>query len=172
MQEPSTGDRTHNPPDDPPDDRAASPGAGPSVATPDRRFHRQIVILAAVASGVLALDQITKAWAVAALAEGRTVSLIGSFLELRLVRNPGAAFSMGESLTWAFTILSTAVVVAVVAIARRVKSTPWAVILGLLLAGAAGNLADRIFRPPAPGRGHVVDFIDYAGRFVGNVADI
>ena len=44
--------------------------------------------------------------------------------------------------------------------------------LRLLLAGALGNLADRFFREPGPGRGHVVDFIDYHGLFVGNVADI
>ena len=47
-----------------------------------------------------------------------------------------------------------------------------AIALGLLLGGALGNLVDRFFRPPGPGRGHVVDFIDYFGWFVGNVADI
>ncbi|MGL5911899.1 MAG: signal peptidase II, partial [Phycicoccus sp.] len=41
-----------------------------------------------------------------------------------------------------------------------------------LLGGAVGNLVDRVFRAPGPGRGHVVDFIDYSGWFVGNVADI
>ena len=34
------------------------------------------------------------------------------------------------------------------------------------------NLGDRFFRDPGPGRGHVVDFLDYFGFFVGNVADI
>jgi signal peptidase II len=129
-------------------------------------------LLAGIAVLALALDQVTKAWAVAGLSDGRVISLIGTFLKLRLIRNPGAAFSIGESLTWAFTLLSAAVVVAVIIMARRVRSTPWAVILGLLLAGAAGNLTDRIFRQPGIGRGHVIDFIDYAGRFVGNVADI
>ncbi len=43
---------------------------------------------------------------------------------------------------------------------------------GLLLGGALGNLVDRFLRAPGPGRGHVVDFIDYFGLFVGNVADI
>ena len=49
---------------------------------------------------------------------------------------------------------------------------PWAVALGLLLGGALGNLVDRLLRAPGPGRGHVVDFIDYFGLFIGNVADV
>ena len=61
--------------------------------------------------------------------------------------------------------------IAVVRMATRLRDRWWAVGLGLLLAGAIGNLCDRIFREPAPFRGHVVDFIDY-GVFVGNVADI
>jgi signal peptidase II len=71
-----------------------------------------------------------------------------------------------------FTALSTIVVIAVTVVARRVHSAVWALTLGLLLGGAAGNLCDRLVRPPGPGRGYVVDFIDYAGHFVGNVADI
>ncbi len=55
--------------------------------------------------------------------------------------------------------------------ATRLRDRGWAIGLGLLLAGALGNLADRIFRQPSPFKGHVVDFIDY-GIFVGNVADI
>jgi signal peptidase II len=142
------------------------------TATPAAVGRRRLVLLGVIAAAVLAVDQLSKAWAVAALSGGRSIPLIDSLLELRLVRNPGAAFSMGESLTWAFTLLSAAVVVAVVFLARRVRSTTWAVVLGLLLAGAAGNLVDRLFRPPGFGQGHVVDFIDYAGQFVGNVADV
>jgi signal peptidase II len=148
------------------------PAADELSAAPSAPPRRRLTLLLVVAAVILAVDQLTKIWAVEALAGGRAISLLGSFLELRLVRNAGAAFSMGESLTWAFTILSTAVVVAVLVVARRVYSTTWALVLGALLAGAAGNLADRLFRPPGVGQGHVVDFIDYAGRFVGNVADI
>lgn len=43
---------------------------------------------------------------------------------------------------------------------------------GLLLGGAVANLLDRLFRGPGPGVGRVVDFIDYHGWFIGNVADI
>jgi signal peptidase II len=128
--------------------------------------------MASTAGVALVLDQVTKVFAVRELAGARTIPLVGHWLQLRLVRNPGAAFSMGESLTWVFTVLAAVVVVGVVVVARRVRSRAWAFTLGLLVACAAGNLADRRFRDPGFGRGHVVDFIDYAGRFVGNVADV
>lgn len=41
----------------------------------------------------------------------------------------------------------------------RLQSWPWAIALGLLLGGAAGNLADRLFRSPGPLRGFVIDWI-------------
>jgi len=44
-------------------------------------------------------------------------------------------------------------------VARRLRSTGWAVALGLVLGGALGNLADRVFRAPGPLRGHVVDVV-------------
>jgi signal peptidase II len=110
--------------------------------------------------------------ALAKLGRGQVVEVVDHWLQFRLVRNAGAAFSLGESLTWAFTILAAVVVVGVALVARRVTNRGWAFALGLLVAGAAGNLSDRLFRQPGFGRGHVIDFIDYAGRFVGNVADI
>ena len=56
--------------------------------------------------------------------------------------------------------------------AARARSRGQALTLGLLLGGAASNLIDRLFRAPGPGVGRVVDFIDYHGWFIGNVADI
>jgi signal peptidase II len=52
------------------------------------------------------------------------------------------------------------VVAVILRSARRLRSLPWAVCLGLLLGGALGNLADRLFREPGVLRGRVVDFID------------
>jgi signal peptidase II len=63
------------------------------------------------------------------------------------------------------------VIVVIVRTARRLGSTGWAVSLGLLLGGATGNLVDRIFRAPGPGRGAVVDFIDFRVWPVFNLAD-
>ncbi|MEU8216477.1 signal peptidase II [Micromonospora taraxaci] len=132
-------------------------------------MFRAVVLIAAV---VLASDQATKYWAESALSDGQTISIVGDLLSLRLVYNPGAAFSIGSAYTWVFAVFAAAAVVAVTVVARRVTSRPWAVALGLVLGGATTHLLDRLFREPGFARGHVVDFIDYAGFFVGNVADI
>jgi signal peptidase II len=142
-------------------------GAGDRGAT-----HGHIVVLAVVAVVVLALDLLTKELALDRLVEGRIVPLVPGLLALRLVFNPGAAFSFATGATWIFTIIAVGVVVVVARVAPRLGSRTWAVALGMLLGGAVGNLADRLARPPGFGQGHVVDFIDYAGLFVGNVADI
>jgi signal peptidase II len=125
-----------------------------------------------VAAVVLVVDQATKAWAEASLGDGRRIDLAGDLLGLRLLYNPGAAFSIGSGATWLFTIVSGVAVVALAWYSRRVSSTAWAISLGLLLGGAMTHFGDRLLRAPGFGRGHVVDFIDYAGLFVGNVADI
>ncbi|MEH0927384.1 signal peptidase II [Micromonospora sp. CPCC 205558] len=132
-------------------------------------MFRAVVLIAAV---VLAADQLTKYWAESALSDGQTITVLGDLLQLRLVYNPGAAFSIGSAYTWIFAVFAAAAVVAVTVVARRVTSRGWAVALGLVLGGAATHLLDRLFREPGFARGHVVDFIDYAGFFVGNVADI
>ncbi|WP_420835744.1 signal peptidase II [Actinomyces ruminis] len=118
------------------------------------------------------MDQLTKAWAVAALSDGRRVHLLGDWLTLVLLRNPGAAFSFATGQTWIFALIAIAVTVVVIRVSRRLGSMWWAVALGLVLGGAVGNLIDRLVRAPGVLRGHVVDFIDYGGWFVGNVADI
>jgi signal peptidase II len=130
------------------------------------------VVLGALAAVMFLVDQLSKTWALASLTPGDPVPLVGSWIELDLIRNPGAAFSLGDGSTWLLTAISVGIVVWVLFAARRVGTMPWAVALGLLLGGALGNIADRLFREPGPGRGHVVDFIDYFGLFIGNVADI
>ncbi|MFC9746967.1 signal peptidase II [Streptomyces niveus] len=125
-----------------------------------------------VALGLLVVDQSTKWWAVDALADSKSIPVFGDFIRFWLVYNPGAAFSMGTGVTWIFTIFAGIAVVAIAWYAWRVRSTPWSYALGLLLGGATSHFGDRLFREPAFGRGHVVDFIDYSGFFVGNVADI
>lgn len=129
-------------------------------------------MLFATAGVVLVADQASKVWALNALTPGRPRDLPVPFLALDLIRNPGAAFSIGEGLTWLLTAVAMAVVVWVLVVARRLGSSVWALTLGLLLGGSLGNLMDRIFREPGPGRGHVVDFIDYGGLFIGNLADV
>lgn len=120
---------------------------------------------------VLALDIGTKVLVVAELEGRRTLELLGGQLLLRVSRNPGAAFSFAEGATVLFTAVALTVVVVIVRVSRRLHSRGWAVALGLLLGGASGNLVDRLLRTPGPGRGAVVDFIDFQVWPSFNVAD-
>jgi signal peptidase II len=126
------------------------------------------------AVGILALlvDVLSKRLAVSELADRAPVRVIGDFLQLRLVRNPGAAFGAGSSLTPVISVVAIIATVVVVYLAFRVRNRGWAVGLGLLLAGIGGNLIDRLFRDPGPFRGHVVDFFALPHWPVFNVADI
>ena len=120
---------------------------------------------------VLALDLVSKLLAVRELSDREPVVLLGGALTLRLVRNPGAAFGMAQGLTVVLTAVAVVVVVVILRMARRLSSGWWALALGLVLGGALGNLADRLFRSPGPGRGHVVDFLELPRWPVFNVAD-
>ncbi|MDQ4103266.1 MAG: signal peptidase II [Actinomycetota bacterium] len=123
------------------------------------RARRRTGLLAATATITLLLDLVSKIVVVAAL-EGRPpVELLGGGLYLVVYRNPGAAFSMATGLTWLLSLIAVVVVAAIVRLAPRLRSTGWAVGLGLILGGALGNLADRLLRAPGPLRGHVVDFL-------------
>ena len=129
-------------------------------------------MFALLAIVVFAADQLTKVWALDNLAQGQWQPLLGDAIQLTLVFNPGAALSLGTGMTWLLTIVAAGVTAVVIRSARKLGSRTWAVALGLLLGGALGNLFDRFFRDPGFARGHVVDFIDYFGWFVGNIADI
>jgi len=121
----------------------------------------------------LAADISTKMIAVAQLDPQAPVRLLGGFLTLRLIRNPGAAFGQGEQLTAVIACFAIAVLVFVlVRLVPRVGHVGWAVALGLLCAGVAGNLIDRLFRAPGVLRGHVVDFLQLPHWPIFNVADI
>ena len=120
---------------------------------------------------MLALDVVTKVLVVAELEGRRTLELLGGQLLIRVSRNPGAAFSFGEDATLLFTAIAITVIVVILRVSRRLGSAGWAVSLGLLLGGASGNLVDRLLRSPGPGRGAVVDFIDFQVWPSFNVAD-
>jgi signal peptidase II len=131
------------------------------------------LIFAVVAAGGLLLDQLTKIIAVRWLDPADPPVLLGGLLTLRLIRNPGAAFSLGESFTIVFALLAVAVVTFVlVKLAPKVNHPGWAVALGLLVAGVSGNLMDRIFRTPSVLRGHVVDFFQLPHFAIFNIADV
>jgi len=126
----------------------------------------------AIAAVWIAIDQITKIWAVNALTGREPIPVVGEIVQFRLVYNPGAAFSLGTGSTWLFTILASVVITVLLWNARRIGHRGWAVALALLIGGAAGNLVDRLLREPGFGRGHVVDFFALPNFPVFNVADI
>jgi signal peptidase II len=133
--------------------------------------RRRVGVLLAVAATVVVLDQLSKIIAVATLQDGRVVAVVDGLLELRLVRNPGAAFSFATGWTGVITAVAIVVIVVILGLSRRVTSLPWAIALGGLLGGAVGNLTDRVFRAPAPLQGHVVDFLELPHWPVFNLAD-
>lgn len=156
-----------------PNDSTSSGSAADAAAAPtDHRTGRVLAGILGLAAVVLLVDQLTKMWAQSALEVGAMPKpLIGELIQLRLIYNPGAALSIASGQTWILSLLSAGVVVFVIVTARKIRSTAWALALGLVLGGALGNLGDRLFREPGFLTGHVVDFIDY-GPFIGNVADI
>jgi len=148
------------------DETAAPDEAGPSP--------RRLGIVAAVAGGVILLDQLTKRWAVSTLADGHVVKVVGS-LQFRLAHNPGAAFSVGRDSNLGPLIALLAVVVVAVLIVTGTTTAPpsarcaWGSIAG----GALGNILDRTFRQGSGVfGGYVVDFIDPQWWPTFNVADI
>jgi len=120
-----------------------------------------------------ALDQLTKQLAVTRLDPLRPPTYLDGFFKLLLLRNAGAAFSMGTSATIALSVLAmVALLVVVAGVVPRVRQWPAAIATGLVLAGIAGNLTDRLIRPPGPLRGQVIDFLSFPHFAVFNVADM
>jgi signal peptidase II len=141
-----------------------------------RPFRRSAAgaVVAILAALVLAADQFVKYLTIENLPYQEPVPVLGEFLQLYYVRNPGAAFSLGSEVTWIFTIALAVVACVIVWKAFGLKSRLWAVVLGLLLGGVLGNLSDRLFREPGFPVGHVVDMISMPWMMpaIFNVADI
>lgn len=154
-----------------PDDAAQPAPVPESPRRVPGAARRPVTVLLLVAATVLLLDQVAKAQAVERLGDGRVVPVVGDLLRLRLVYNPGAAFGIAEGYTVVLSLIAVAVVVVVLRISRRLRSTAWAVALGGLLGGALGNLVDRVIREPGVLRGHVVDFLELPRWPVFNLAD-
>jgi signal peptidase II len=128
-------------------------------------------LFAGFAAFAYAFDQLTKLWVTSTMTEGERIPVLPPLLHWYFIRNSGAAFSIGENVTWIFTIIMAAVSVAILFQLRRLGSAWWALSLGLLLGGALGNLTDRLFREPSFAMGHVVDFIQLPNFAIFNIAD-
>lgn len=133
---------------------------------------RSLTAFWVIAAVFVALDQWSKELALAELEGQGTKQLVGDWLGLTLVRNPGAAFSMGTSFTEVLSVVACVATGVVLWFSLRLRNTFWAVGLGFLLAGIVGNLIDRLTREPGVLQGHVIDFFKLPNWPVFNVADI
>ena len=132
----------------------------------------RLTLLFVTAAVVYVADVITKVIAVAELEGERPIQIVGTLFQLDFTRNPGAAFSLGVGMTVVFSLITIGVIGAILKTAKRLGSTAWAMVFGLVLGGALGNLTDRIFRDPGFLRGHVVDFLHLKNWPIFNVADM
>jgi signal peptidase II len=153
----------------------AARGTAITSAEGDRQIERRRLrlLVALVAVTGLTADLVTKIIAVTQLEPLASVRLLGGLLTLRLIRNPGAAFSQGQRFTYVFAIAGIVVLTfVIIKLVPRIGHPAWAVAIGLLCAGVAGNLTDRLFRPPGVLRGHVIDFLELPYWPIFNVADM
>ena len=135
-----------------------SPTADPLVSAERFRLHRLEV---AVAAGIVVVDQITKALVRAHVPLYDTVPVVSGILNLTHVRNSGAAFGFLNAVEFPYksailALVATAAVVGIAFYAARTSTDERVARFGLamILAGAVGNLIDRLVF------GSVVDFVD------------
>jgi signal peptidase II len=124
----------------------------------------------AIVIGVILLDQMTKIWAVARLADG-PIEVFGPDIGFRLSRNSGGAFSVFQGFTPLLAVVALVLAVVLVRAVARTEDRWMLVALALVLGGALGNLLDRMVRSPGFLRGEVVDFIGVKSFPTFNVAD-
>src|SRR3954451_19709215 len=127
---------------------------------------------ALVAVIVVMLDQITKALVLRTwpLPQTGEISIIGQWLTLTYIRNDGVAFGMFQGIPQFFTVTSLLIMAGAIYyyLHHITEHDTWsALMLGLIIGGALGNVIDRVRF------GYVVDFIKtFGGHFpVFNVAD-
>lgn len=146
-------------------------GSPSQAATePVRSGGSRWLLLLGTAGLVLAVDQLTKWWAVEALST-RTIDVVWT-LRFHLIYNRGASFGLGGSYGSLIGVLVLVVVGLLLWQGRRTRAGLGAVALGLVLGGAVGNLLDRAFRGDGGFlSGGVVDFIDLQWWPIFNVAD-
>ena len=105
------------------------------------------------------LDAATKAIAARALAGRGVVNVLGGGFHLELYRNFAGPGNVLQGHPMLVSLLSLIAVALIASVAWSVRTTSYAVAIGLLLGGGVGNLLDRLLRAPGPLRGGVVDWI-------------
>lgn len=116
---------------------------------------------------VLMIDQLSKLWVVNNFIPGESRVVLNKVLWLTYVQNQGAAFGILQGHSWLFFICAILVIVILVVInSKQHLPATMQVIFGLIMAGAIGNLLDRLRL------NYVVDFFDLGWWPVSNVADM
>lgn len=132
--------------------------------------NKQYILHGIVLLCIVCLDQITKFVTVANLREFQTIELIPGFFNFTYVKNTGAAWGIFNQSTILLTILSIGIIALFIYMYRSQKNRFTRFFLVVIIAGAIGNLIDRIRL------NYVVDFLDFTifgYHFpVFNVADI
>ncbi|MBS4015269.1 MAG: signal peptidase II [Candidatus Latescibacteria bacterium] len=113
-----------------------------------------MIILLVTTLSIIVLDQITKSLVSRNLVMHQPVNIIGSYLRFFLVHNQGLIWGLPFKSNLTYYVLPILGIVVVLYIALRSNRRYLGFVYGLILAGAAGNLIDRIRF------GYVVDFID------------
>jgi signal peptidase II len=129
---------------------------------------RMSLLIAAV---IVLLDQVSKAWALRDLADGRIIHVIWT-MQFNLTYNRGMAFSRGTGIGPIIGVIGLVVVALLLLSLRRADNALTRVATGLIIGGAIGNILDRLFRGSGWMRGAVIDFIDFQWWPVFNIADM
>lgn len=143
-------------------------GRAPLSSTRAIRARQIFIIVATLAFGA---DLATKNWAVAVLQYRDSIKVFGDLLQFSYATNKGAAFNLASGSTYILTALKLCVATYLIFYMTRVVSRRWALVLGLLFGGVAGNLWDRMARPPGKWAGEVIDWIQIPHWPVFNIAD-
>lgn len=146
---------------------SGAPGIGRERWQPRSRLG----ISVAIAVTIVALDQISKHWALNALGDGASRHVIWT-LDWNLTFNSGMAFSRAQGIGPYIGAVALIVVVVMLLSLRRSGTRLSAIAVGLVVGGAVGNISDRLFRGQGWLRGRVVDFIDFRWWPIFNVADM
>jgi signal peptidase II len=137
-----------------------------------KKFLKTYWMLFLVAGVIIILDQVTKAYVRANFTEGVDMwapwPWLLPYARIVYVTNTGVAFGMFKNMGIIFAVLAFLVSIAIVYYYPRVPAQDWTLRLamGFQLAGALGNLIDRIFF-----QGRVTDFISVGDFPVWNIAD-
>jgi signal peptidase II len=133
-------------------------------------MKNKVSYLISIPTIILILDQSVKFFIERNFPLHKPVEVVGNYLRITLVYNPGIAFGLNFGDSFPYTLIAILITIFVIYLAIKEVSYLSFFAYCLIIGGALGNLFDRIFR------GFVVDFIDVGINenlrwFVFNIAD-